>query len=338
MDEIRQQLEKEGFELLEQIGSGGFSTAYTVRWLLFPDLLYVAKLTKMNREKPEKDIVIQKEIESLQKIDHRNVINIYKYFQIPDYHVMILEYCKNGSLKSYVDKNGPFKGAELIDVIHQCILGLNECHKIHIVHLDIKPENILIDEFNRIKIADFGLASFVSSREKINIKCGSLFYLSPERCNKGFFDPKKADIWSLGMTFYYIKTGKYPFKPKTEAQLIIAIQRLDVTFSDEDDPLNRMILRMLFKDPIYRPICEELLKTCVFDEYHKDIPVPQYGTPTSISLPKLFSSPTNSSNQSLSCKLRCARKHTKRQYRWSRNLDSQNILSYTLQFVNMNSG
>lgn len=179
-----------------------------------------------------------------------------------------MEYCPNGSLKDYVEANGPLPFDKFLMFASQCLEGLAACHENGVVHLYIKPANILLCDNYRVKIADFGLAKCCNKNEKIIGIGGSEKYFAPERWNNAKFDGRKADIWSLGLTFYYILTGCYAWKYKSVTDLVMCIKGCDVIFPQEIDyDIVRFVAPMLDKNPQHRPDARYLLKNKVFTDY-----------------------------------------------------------------------
>lgn len=107
----------------------------------------------------------------------------------------------------------------------QIVEGINYCHKINIVHRDIKLENILLDEFKNAKIIDFGFAICTPDTSKLKIFCGTPQYMSPEIVSKIDYIGQKADIWSLGILLYCMLCGKFPFKGINDQELFRKIKR-----------------------------------------------------------------------------------------------------------------
>lgn len=164
--------------------------------------------------------------------------------------MIILEYCEHGNLSTFIESHGPLSINDFKKIAYQCLTAVNAMHETGIVHLDIKPENIFLTENYRVKIADFGLASLANPSTKIRDFKGSYMYMSPERFTGEFFDPVKADIWSLGVTFYYLLTGVIPWNSTSQSALIKSISNSSVMFPNRiDASVERMIMNMLDKDP-----------------------------------------------------------------------------------------
>jgi len=143
--------------------------------------------------------------------------------------------------------------------------AINECHEKNVSHQDIKPSNVLIDAYGRAKLADFGLSKNIDMMVKSSRFCGSLPYLAPEVVLKQKHDPFKADIWSLGITFYVMAFGKSPWNAKSEDNLLKQIMRGDVTYPDYPNELLVEFLKsILIINPDDRHSAQELLCHPIF--------------------------------------------------------------------------
>jgi serine/threonine protein kinase len=177
-----------------------------------------------------------------------NVINVYETFTERGLSFMILEYCPGGSLLDLIKQEGPIRSDRLYSLCLEVLDALNSCHETGIAHLDIKPQNILFDKFDRAKLSDFGCAIRAS-------KClcqqfrGSPGYAAPEIVKHQAYDPFKADVWSLGVTFYLMVCGHLPWNVHSE-EYIRAMQY----GLEESDPMIpadflRILRKMLVVDP-----------------------------------------------------------------------------------------
>ncbi|KAK8853900.1 hypothetical protein M9Y10_016445 [Tritrichomonas musculus] len=236
VNEARKVLYQRGYDDMKPIGDGGYATIYKVRSRQYQDD-FVVKLIDLTLDESSNNIMptaFKTEIDALTHLDHPNVIRIFDQFTTNTLLYIILEYCPGGSLKDIIVKNGFIPPPVLFDWCRQIINALYFCHQHGIAHRDVKPSNILIDKYSRAKLADFGLAQLYqmpkysskdesndtnnsqNSRKKhllSNIFGGSLPYLPPEILYEKLYDPFKADVWSLGATFYEMATGKLPWDP-----------------------------------------------------------------------------------------------------------------------------
>jgi serine/threonine protein kinase len=149
------------------------------------------------------------ELEALQSIWHPNIIYIYETFVERGCTFIVLEYCPGGTLADVL-MHGPMPRNQLFLIALQLVNALRTCHGAKIAHGDIKPQNIFMNKSGRAKLADFGLAKVHEGDLSVQFK-GSLAYLAPEVIRHDAFDPFKADVWSLGVTFYAMAAGKLPW-------------------------------------------------------------------------------------------------------------------------------
>lgn len=255
-DDLSPLLDSNGYELLHAIGEGSSATVYLVKSKQY-DELFVCKriaLIKCNDKISE--------IRVLMDLNHPNIIRLYNYFEDDNYIYLILEYCPGGSLADIIREgacNYSVKGA--LAVFQQIVAGLNHCHKKGIAHLDIKPANILIDKYSRIKLADFGLSKLIGNDGKLKEFRGSRCFMAPEVLLRGAYDPFKADIWSLGVTFYFLLTGQSPWPMKVQSEMEFAISMCMYTMPKGLDPiLSGFIKSMMDISPESRPTTVELLE------------------------------------------------------------------------------
>lgn len=215
------------YEFLEPIGEGGFATVWKVKSYQY-DRLFVAKISKVNGHDIERAWkAFDCEVQALMRLDHPNIIKLYKHFRYNSDFVMILEYCPNGSLEEYISKNGPLEGPRLIRVVKNICSALNYCWSNGVQHRDIKPQNIMFDANGRARLVDFGISitrndekcHSLSSTEIVDFKC-SLVCAAPEIVRKLPYDPVKSDIWATGITILWMARGSKPWNCKDVKDLM----------------------------------------------------------------------------------------------------------------------
>lgn len=212
------------YEIIEQIGNGGMSDVYK------------AKCHKLNRFvaikvlKPEysqdKSFVskFRAEAQSAAGLTHPNVVNVYDVGDEDGVHYIVMELIEGITLKKYIEKRGRLPYKEAVSIAIQVANGMEAAHKHHIVHRDIKPQNIIISKEGKVKVTDFGIAKAASS-STINSSSamGSVHYISPEQARGGYSD-ERSDIYSFGITLYEMLTGKVPFDGDTT--VAVAVQHI----------------------------------------------------------------------------------------------------------------
>ena len=142
---------------------------------------------------------------------HPNVVNVYDVGQDRGLYYMVMELVEGITLKDYIEKKGRLSAKETVSIAIQMVTGLQAAHNQHIIHRDIKPQNIIISKDGKVKVTDFGIARATTSTQTISTSVmGSVHYTSPEQARGGVVD-EKSDIYSIGITLYEMVTGHVPF-------------------------------------------------------------------------------------------------------------------------------
>lgn len=201
---------EEDYEIIKEIGKGNYGIVYLAKDLETEDEFAIKSITKELISRSCTGISsIVNEINILRKLNHPNIITIYKVYETETHVHLVLDYASHGNLKDKIKGSGPLSEEIAISLTEKLLYTLSYIHSENIVHRDVKLENILLvdDEYN-FKICDFGLACEIQDLQ--NLRCGTPGYIAPEilkKENYGF----KADIYSLGICVYYILTGRIPF-------------------------------------------------------------------------------------------------------------------------------
>ncbi|KAK8872206.1 hypothetical protein M9Y10_007971 [Tritrichomonas musculus] len=255
-EKMKNTLKKHGYEYIRPIGSGAFSSVHLCQATKYLHQFAIKKVSK-NKISPN-------EYNALISLDHPNIIKLYVTFEDEDSQYLVMEYCPNGSLCD----QGCLNSEKFISYSKQILEALNYCHSKNIAHRDIKPANIFLDQYDHPKLADFGLARQFDSNQTTEEKCGTLMYFAPEFLKQPQqICPFKADIWALGITFYYLITGKKPFPNKTIDELKNAIQFGEITFPNKEiDPQIRFLIsKMTTINRKMRPTAEQLLQYPIYN-------------------------------------------------------------------------
>lgn len=157
--------------------------------------------------------LLDMEVNVMRKLDHINVVKMYDYLATADYICLVMEFCDNGDLNSYIEKHAPLPEDDIFYIMKQLIDALSYLRSMNIMHRDLKPHNVLLlGKINPIvKLTDFGLARNMTTDDMTSTFCGSPIYMAPEILNGDKYNVK-ADLWSLGIIFYQCLTGDMPFK------------------------------------------------------------------------------------------------------------------------------
>lgn len=261
VEQIRDTLDKHGYQYKSILGDGGSSNAFLCQ--RNQNIFVIKKSMKLQ--------MIENEYKNLTSLVHPSIIKLYDSFEDELDEYLVIEYCSNGTLF----QKGKLTYSKFVLYAKQILEAIAFCHSKKIAIRDINPEKIFIDQYDHIKLSNFGMAKEFESNEKSNEKCGSLFYLAPEMFQKQDVCPFKADIWSLGITFFFMATGSFPFKSSSIEKIKQMIIRGDIDYSEYDiNPKIRFLLtKMLCKNKDNRFTAEKLLELPIFSIKQMKLPM-----------------------------------------------------------------
>ncbi len=213
------------YKILEMVGGGGMANVYLAHDMIL-DRDVAVKMLRLDFANDDEFIRrFRREAQSATSLAHPNIVNIYDVGEENDLYYIVMEYVEGQTLKQYIQQNSPLQVEETIEIMKQLTSAISHAHQNHIVHRDIKPQNILVDRFGTVKITDFGIAMALSATSitQTNSVLGSVHYLSPEQARGGMAN-KKSDIYSLGIVMFELLTGRLPFSG--ESAVSIALKHL----------------------------------------------------------------------------------------------------------------
>jgi len=199
------------YEIIEKVGSGGMADVY--RAMCHRLNRYVAIKILKPEFSADTSLVtkFRAEAQSAAGLSHPNIVSVYDVGDDGDLHYIVMELVEGITLKKFIERKGKLEIKEAIGITIQIAQGMEAAHDNHIVHRDIKPQNIIISREGKVKVADFGIAKAATTNTVVTQNAvGSVHYLSPEQARGGYSD-EKSDIYSLGVTMYEMLCGKVPF-------------------------------------------------------------------------------------------------------------------------------
>lgn len=211
------------YEILEKIGSGGMSDVYKAKCHKLNRLVAIKVLKPEFCEDKNFVSKFRVEAQSAAGLMHSNVVNVYDVGEENGIYYIIMELVEGITLKKYIEKKGHLGVREAVSVAIQVAQGIEAAHNHHIVHRDIKPQNIIISKEGKVKVTDFGIARAASSNTINSAVMGSVHYISPEQARGGYSD-EKSDIYSFGITLFEMLTGRVPFEGDTT--VAVALQHI----------------------------------------------------------------------------------------------------------------
>lgn len=257
---------KDQYVLGEQLGWGQFGVIRVCSDKLTGEVLACKSIAKDRLVTPDDVRSVKLEIEIMTKLSgHPNVVDLKAVYEEENYVHLVMELCAGGELFHQLEKHGRFSESEARVRFRDLMQVVLYCHENGVIHRDLKPENILLvtrASSSPIKLADFGLATYIKPGQSLHGLVGSPFYIAPEVLAGGY--NQAADVWSAGVILYILLSAMPPFWGKTKSRIFDAVRAADLRFPS--DPWNRisesaknLIRGMLCMDPSQRLTAEQVL-------------------------------------------------------------------------------
>ena len=208
------------YEILEKIGTGGMSDVYKAKDHKLNRLVAVKVLKQEFSENANFVSKFRIEAQAAAGLMHPNIVNVYDVGEENGIYFIVMELVEGITLKKYIEKKARLSVKEAVSIAIQVSMGIEAAHNNHIIHRDIKPQNIIISKEGKVKVTDFGIAKAATSNTITSNVMGSVHYTSPEQARGGYSD-EKSDIYSLGVTMFEMLTGRVPFNGETTVAIAI---------------------------------------------------------------------------------------------------------------------
>lgn len=257
---------KDRYDLGEQLGWGQFGIIRSCSDKLTGEILACKSISKDKLVTHEDVNSIKLEIEIMTKLSgHSNLVDLKAVYDDEDCVHLVMELCAGGELYHQLEKRGRFSESEACIIFKQLMEVVIYCHNKGVVHRDLKPENVLLatkDSSSPIKLADFGLATYIKPGQRLHGTVGSPFYIAPEVLSGGY--NQAADVWSAGVILYILLSGIPPFWGKSKSRIFDAVRAADLRFQPDpwdhiSDSAKELIRGMLCKDPSQRLTARQVL-------------------------------------------------------------------------------
>ncbi len=208
------------YEVLEKIGTGGMSDVYKAKCHKLNRFVAVKVLKQEFSENANFVSKFRTEAQAAAGLMHPNIVNVYDVGEENGIYYIVMELVEGITLKKYIEKKARLSFKEAVSIAIQVSMGIEAAHNNHIIHRDIKPQNIIISKDGKVKVTDFGIAKAATSNTITSNVMGSVHYTSPEQARGGYSD-EKSDIYSLGITIFEMLTGRVPFNGETTVAIAI---------------------------------------------------------------------------------------------------------------------
>lgn len=246
------------YQILSLIGQGGMADVYRAKDKILDRIVAIKVLRSKLSEDPMILVRFQREASAASRLSHPNVVDIYDVGEFEGLHYIVMEYIRGRTLKQLIQQRGALHYNEAIDIMKQLTSAIAAAHQNHIIHRDIKPQNVLIKDDGTVKITDFGIAVANDSVQLTlnNAVMGSAHYLAPETA-QGKEPSYQVDIYSLGIVFYELLTGSVPFTGQTPTEIAIKHLRVRIPYVRDFNPsipqsVENIVLKATAKDPDQR--------------------------------------------------------------------------------------
>ena len=248
------------YKIGRSIGHGAFGKVNIALHILSGRIVAIKSFNKIKKSFP--NYKISYEIKLLKKLrNHKNIIKYFEHFENDKHFCIVMENISGGNLLSAINKMSKFSEPMAKNIFKQLMETIKFLHSIGIVHRDIKPDNILIELDNTIKLCDFGVSKEVKEGQLLMDSCGTPAFVAPEILKDSPYNPYMTDIWSSGVVLYAMITGFFPFRGVNESDLHRNI--LSGAFpklKDVSNELKDLLNKILEVNPNKRITIEDILK------------------------------------------------------------------------------
>ncbi|MGB7338119.1 MAG: protein kinase [Phototrophicaceae bacterium] len=242
-----------GYEILEQIGAGGFGAVYRASQPVLKREVAIKVVLPEYANSPDFVRRFEIEAEVVARLEHPYIVPLFDYWREPDSAFLVLRLLRGGTLQNLLEKKEPLPLEQIATILDQITSALHVSHRNNVVHRDIKPANILLDEDGNAYLTDFGIAQTtdyesISGDEGIT---GSISHTPPEQIQSGKITPQ-TDIYALGIILYQMLAGEHPFAESTVSQMVFKHLSDPIPDLDRDDiayDINDILQKATAKDP-----------------------------------------------------------------------------------------
>ncbi len=251
----------------KSIGQGAYATVKEGRHRLTGEKVAIKIYEKFRISTKDKKANVENEISILKILNHSSIPKFIDTVDTQKYVYIIMEYAKGISLLTLSKSKcrRQFPEDECMKIFRQIISAIQYCHSKGVSHRDIKMDNIIIDRQLNVKLIDFGFGAYIN--DKVSVFCGTPSYMCPEIVSKTPYYGHHADMWALGILFYTLHAGDYPFRGSNDRELYKKIQKGTYSIPNNiPKSVSNLIRQMLMVNPMQRMTAEQVQR----DDYFKE--------------------------------------------------------------------
>ena len=213
-----------GYQIIEKLGKGSMGVVFKARQTSVDRIVAVKILLDALAQNKEFIKRFEREAKIAAKLSHNNIVNAIDAGEVNGYHYFVMEYVEGATIKDELDQNKVFEEKEALKIVLAVAEALKHAHQRGLIHRDIKPENIILTKDGGVKLADLGLARLTADEKwamsEAGMAIGTPYYISPEQVRGQVDVDIRADIYSLGATFYHMVTGRVPYNGETPSEVM----------------------------------------------------------------------------------------------------------------------
>ena len=246
------------YDIISLIGQGGMADVFKAKDIILNRIVAIKVLRPKLSDDAMTLVRFQREASAASRLSHPNVVDIYDVGEYEEMHYIVMEYIRGRTLKQMIAQRGALSVSESIHIMMQLTSAICHAHAHHIIHRDIKPQNVLVKDDGTVKITDFGIAIANDAVQLTlnNAVMGSAHYLAPETA-QGKDATEQVDIYSLGIVFYELLTGDVPFHGKTPTEIAVKHLREPIPYVRDfnasiPQSVENIILKATAKNPANR--------------------------------------------------------------------------------------
>ena len=247
------------YKIGRNIGHGAFGKVNIALHVLSGHIVAIKSFNKYKKSFPINRIYY--EIKILKQLrNHKNIIKYFEHFETEKYFFIVMENISGGNLLNAINKMSKFSEPMAKNIFKQLIHTLKYLHNLNIVHRDIKPDNILLELDNTIKLCDFGVSNQVRKGQLLSDSCGTPAFIAPEILKNQPYNPYATDIWSSGVVLYIMVSGFFPFRGINENDLRKSIIKGNYPeLNDISENLKDLLNKLLEINPDKRITLDEII-------------------------------------------------------------------------------
>ena len=267
------------------IGSGGMGAVYRAEHGLMGRQVAIKVLSGRTAQDSNSRRRFLREVRALAKLSHSNIISAFDARIDGELLYLVTEWVHGENLAQRVSRTGPFDCREALKLVLQAARGLHYAHAQGVIHRDVKPSNLLLDQHGIVKVLDLGLSRLLLDNDESTPEAltqsmhllGTVAYMSPEQARSPLDSDQRSDIYSLGCTLFFLLTGKAPFSGETNVDVLFShardpIPNLRESCNSANSHTEKLVQLMLAKEPSDRPanmleVAQEIERILAHDDF-----------------------------------------------------------------------